>query len=277
VFAGTSSWYAIAPSLNVNPLTNNGTTWQPLARGIRFRGNWLSSTTYSVYDLVRRGTKLYLCQQIHSNIDPLVNDNVWTIFVDGFRSRQTYSGATTYSLNDIVYFSIGGGDDGSYLYINEVATSGNAPPNAVYWQLLSRNGAKGDEGPTFNPRGTYDAAATYNRLDLVDFTPGTADDGSYVYNNPTPSFGNAPPNTTYWQLVALRGSQGPSGSASSSTGLVLVHTATPPETAANEIALWNDNGVLMIRAPSNGASTPVSTGGGGGGGGSDPVGSEIFS
>jgi hypothetical protein len=121
-------------------------------------------------------------------------------------------------------------------------------------------------GKSFNPRGTYNPLATYSKLDFVDFNLGTVDDGSYVYINPDPSEGNSPPDPAYWQVNALRGAQGAqgaTGAVGNANGLVLTSTVSPPSTGANQIALWNNNGTLMLRLPNNGSSSPVGAGGGG--------------
>jgi hypothetical protein len=267
VSAGNSSWFAVQPSTNIDPLFDDGTNWLPLARGLRFRNDWSAIATYAVHDVVRRQGKLYLSLTINNNADPSTDaGSNWQIVFDGIRPAGTYNPIGNYAYNDLVFLDAGSADDGSYLYLNPVASSGNAPPNVAYWQRMARNGTQGATGQSFNPRGTYNPLATYSKLDFVDFNLGTVDDGSYVYINPDPSEGNSPPDPAYWQVNALRGAQGAqgaTGAVGNANGLVLTSTVSPPSTGANQIALWNNNGTLMLRLPNNGSSSPVGAGGGG--------------
>ncbi|WP_224741635.1 pyocin knob domain-containing protein [Bradyrhizobium sp. 2S1] len=52
----------------------------------------------------------------------------------------------------------------------------------------------------------YDNAKTYNLMDVA-----TSGGSSYVWINPAPGSGQAPPNTTYWAVLASKGDQGAQG------------------------------------------------------------------
>jgi len=56
-----------------------------------------------------------------------------------FNWRGSYSGATAYVVDDVVESS-----GSSYICI--AATTGNAPPNATYWELMSQAGTNGTDG-----------------------------------------------------------------------------------------------------------------------------------
>ncbi|UPJ65222.1 hypothetical protein [Bradyrhizobium sp. 191] len=58
------------------------------------------------------------------------------------------------------------------------------------------------------PRGDYDNDATYSVGDWVNSAG-----SSYVWNNETPGSGHAPPNATYWDVLAARGTDGDDGAA----------------------------------------------------------------
>ncbi|OKO83377.1 hypothetical protein AC629_22820 [Bradyrhizobium sp. NAS80.1] len=58
----------------------------------------------------------------------------------------------------------------------------------------------------FKPRGAYDNAATYYPGDYM-----TSSGSSYVWINETPGSGHAPPNPTYWQVLAEKGEKGEPG------------------------------------------------------------------
>ncbi|MBD1995265.1 hypothetical protein H6G00_01295, partial [Leptolyngbya sp. FACHB-541] len=182
-----------------------------------------------------------------------------------------------YSINDVVEYRPGNMlEDGTYIYINPAPSSGYFPTDTSYWQPLARdgqdgeagargapgtngtNGTNGVDGRSLNPRGTYNGGTTYSRLDQVDFRVGGANDGSYIYINTTPSSGNPPPNTNFWQLLARDGTPGAAGSVTSSTGaLILDSTAAAPTTASNQSAIWNENGIVKLRDPNNGASSAI--------------------
>ncbi|WP_338700779.1 pyocin knob domain-containing protein [Bradyrhizobium sp. 26S5] len=52
----------------------------------------------------------------------------------------------------------------------------------------------------------YDNAKTYNLMDVA-----TSGGSSYVWINPAPGSGQAPPNATYWAVLASKGDQGAQG------------------------------------------------------------------
>jgi hypothetical protein len=56
-----------------------------------------------------------------------------------FNWKGSYSGATAYVVDDVVESS-----GSSYICI--AATTGNAPPNATYWELMSQAGTNGTDG-----------------------------------------------------------------------------------------------------------------------------------
>jgi hypothetical protein len=63
----------------------------------------------------------------------------------------------------------------------------------------------------FNPRGVFDNAAAYSPGDYVTFG-----EASYVYVNSTPGSGHAPPDPTFWQLLAAKGDKGDTGATGAS-------------------------------------------------------------
>jgi len=56
-----------------------------------------------------------------------------------FNWRGAYSGATAYVVDDVV-------ESGGNSYICIAATTGNTPPNATYWELMSQAGTNGTDG-----------------------------------------------------------------------------------------------------------------------------------
>lgn len=69
-----------------------------------------------------------------------------------------YDPAKTYNLQEVAT------DDGtSYVWINPVASSGHAPPDATYWSILAGKGDKGDKGDP-GPTGSVDPTIAYAYL-----------------------------------------------------------------------------------------------------------------
>ena len=90
---------------------------------------------------------------------------------------------TLYESNDIIRH---GGD--VFVYIYALKTSGNVTTNATYW-------AKVQEGLSW--KGEYDASNAYLPHEVVHHS-----NNAYVNILEEPTAGNAPPNATYWQLLA---------------------------------------------------------------------------
>jgi hypothetical protein len=106
------------------------------------------------------------------------------------------------------------GNDGQYAF---------QPDTGKLW--LKTGGAWSFQG-VHKPFGTpapYDNAHTYSLMDVA-----TSGGSSYVWINSTPGSGHAPPNATYWAVLASVGGAGPQGSGygGSSTSSVAIGTAT---------------------------------------------------
>ena len=94
-----------------------------------------------------------------------------------------WASATLYESNDLVRH---GGD--VFVYIYGLKTSGNITTNATYWALVQ-------EGLSW--KGEYDASNVYKPHEVVHHS-----NNAYVNILEEPTAGNAPPNATYWQLLA---------------------------------------------------------------------------
>jgi hypothetical protein len=71
----------------------------------------------------------------------------------------------------------------------------------------------------FGAPAPYDNDKTYSLNEVA-----TSDGSSYVWINPTPGVGHAPPNATYWEVLAAKGEQGatgPSYAGTTSTNLTI--------------------------------------------------------
>jgi collagen type VII alpha len=196
----------------------------------------------------------------------LLDNTVQLVFTGGINPLGEYNNGTSYVTGDSV----------SYLgssYVAVQATTGNLPTDTTYWQLLAEKGDQGDTGPSgaigpsgsvgpvgptgpigpsgeagqdgtsIIPSGEYNNAFTYNSANSVSFVG-----SSYLAKQTT--VGNAPTDTTYWQLLAQKGDTGNTG-PSGATG------ATGPQgPSGTPGSSFIDNFIVSdqtVRAPSQAA------------------------
>ncbi len=99
-----------------------------------------------------------------------------------FQFAGDWASGTTYEVNDVVKY---GGN--VYVYTSPVASLGNLPTNATYWQLMV---------PGFAFSGVYDSNTTYKPGNAVAY-------GGKVYVCILDAAINTlPTNSTYWSLLA---------------------------------------------------------------------------
>ncbi|NTU69318.1 hypothetical protein HGB13_00600 [bacterium] len=86
-------------------------------------------------------------------------------------------------------------DDASTVSIIGAKTTLTGPSGA--------NGTNGTNGTSYIWKGTYDAGTSYSANDCVAYN-GT----SYIYINVTPGSGHTPADDAYWDILALKGTDG---------------------------------------------------------------------
>jgi hypothetical protein len=121
----------------------------------------------------------------------------------GLNWLGAYSGATQYAIDDAVSYN------GSSYIAKAVPPLATVPTNATYWDVLAAKGDAGTNGTNGTNgdivwKGAYSGATAYVVNDTVEYQG-----SSYVCVSPTT--GNAPPNLTYWNLVAAKGTDGAGG------------------------------------------------------------------
>ncbi|HZZ77457.1 MAG TPA: hypothetical protein VFE62_03000 [Gemmataceae bacterium] len=131
-------------------------------------------------------------------------------------TRTTYDGSTTYSEGDTVLSS-----SDTYAFINSTPSSGHAPPNSTYWQLLSDKGIFTD-GVTVAVGDTYAVpqigraaltGAVKARVNVSDTSHGWAAPSSGNYDNLVSQADDGPVKIIWaqggtgdqWAVVILRG------------------------------------------------------------------------
>ena len=90
-------------STEVNP-GNNTDYWNILAKGQEFRGEFTTSSTYAVGDIVKQGARVYICTLANEGVQPTNTDN-WTLLTDGYRFIGEWANLTEYYPGDVVRYN----------------------------------------------------------------------------------------------------------------------------------------------------------------------------
>lgn len=141
-----------------------------------FAGEWSSTTTYEMNDVVKYGGNVYVYTYgLKTSGNLPTSTTYWAMMIQGFKFRGVFSAATEYRIGD-------GVAHGGKVYIAVVDSTGQTPPNATYWSQFA-------DGIQYE--GTYDNTRAYQKNDVVVL-------GGVVYIAKTDTTGNNPTNATYW-------------------------------------------------------------------------------
>jgi hypothetical protein len=142
---GANLYQAVANNTNQTPTSTTGTLnsayWSVFNTGIRSLGEWATSISYFINDVVSHGGNTYICIVRHAST-VFANDlasNYWTKFNSGIRTRGTWAASTSYFVNDIVTTGVGS----AYIALQD-HTSGtvfSTDLTANKWTLLAAGGA----------------------------------------------------------------------------------------------------------------------------------------
>lgn len=142
--------------------------WTLFAEGFDWKGNWATSTTYKVNDIVKYGGNVYLCNTAHisdlsTSLGLEQNIANWDLFNEGFDWKGDWSVSTRYKINDIVKY-------GGQVYLcNNAHTSAATAAlglenDQASWDYFSRG---------VEYKGTWSAASVrYKVNDLVKYGAG---------------------------------------------------------------------------------------------------------
>jgi hypothetical protein len=132
-YGGNLYHYKFATSTS-GVLPTNTTYWNLILSGIKYVGTWSAGNSYKVGEAVVNGGKLYLAIQDVPNISNVITNTAsWILISDGIQYEGEYSGSATYQKGDVVAY-------GGSAYIAKTATTGNAPTDTTFWDVLV-NGA----------------------------------------------------------------------------------------------------------------------------------------
>ena len=234
---GGSAYICVAACTGVTPGTD-GAHWNVLALAgapgatgpstYNFRGAYDGAAGYAVNDVVAFNGSTYVATAPPAGHPP-PNATYWALLaqagaqgiqglqgiqgaagVAAYTFRGIYSSGTVYAVNDVV-------TSAGSSYVCLVAGSAYSLADATKWAALALAGAQGIQGTQglqgiqglqgnagpagLHWRGAYDPAAAYAANDGV-----SSGGSSYICLAATT--GNAPPNATYWGLLAQAGSGG---------------------------------------------------------------------
>jgi hypothetical protein len=133
-----------------------GSNWQVFTEGLQWEDSYSAGTTYSDGDVVTYGgyTYVYVNDTPASGQTPIDNA-YWDVVTTGFKAQGDYSAGTAYKTGDTINF--GGW---SYVCVIDTTSGQNPYTHANKWTVIN-------EG--FNWLGTYSAATTYYKGDVVSY------------------------------------------------------------------------------------------------------------
>ena len=127
----TSLYMALQDSLNENPVSTNG-YWQLLSKSSVYYGNWSSSIFYPVGGEVTYNGAFWVAVSANTNQTPSTTSSYWDLVGTACALIGPWTSGVSYVKNNQVQF-----DSNLYSCLQaNTASSGNAPPNNQYWQLL---------------------------------------------------------------------------------------------------------------------------------------------
>ena len=224
VYYNGSAYICIVSSGQLGTLPTNTIYWNLLAlqgiagtngSGLNWKGNWNSTTNYSIYDAVSYNGSSYICILANTG-QALTNTAYWNLLAEAGNTGNTgatgstgpqglvwignWSNTITYIINNNAVYYKGS----SYICIKGNQNIIPGSDNGIYWNILATGGSNG-----MIWCGIWTSTTQYIPTDVVYYN------GSSYISNTTNT--NIQPGTTNdWSLVAEQGATGPAGPAGSS-------------------------------------------------------------
>lgn len=219
---------------------------------IVWKGAYSPSAFYDFLDAVSYNGSSYICKWLVGSHGNLPTDTgYWDLMAskgaDGssssgssFSWKGQFSPSDTYAVSDAVSY-----EGTSYIAI---AASTNKIPSSTtgYWEVLALKGS------SFNWIGEYSSLTTYSKQDVVSYNG-----SSYIYIASTSSSGNVPTDTSYWGLLAQKGTNGTNGANGAAGTSIIWRGAYSPSTAysANDVVSYNGSSYICTNSTTNNAPT----------------------
>ncbi len=83
--------------------------WDLYGEGFDYKGNWTINTRYKVNDIVKYGSRIYICTTFHVSAPNLtsgleLNQASWDVISDGFMWKTDWATGTRYTVGDLVKY-----------------------------------------------------------------------------------------------------------------------------------------------------------------------------
>jgi hypothetical protein len=148
--------------------TDLASYWSLMQTGISWKAAWVQNTNYKVNDIVRVGSKMYICIVGHNSTNVAntgfytdLTSSYWALLSNGIGWIGTWTTSTFYNIGDIVKF-------GAKDYICLVQNTSSATPNSgFYTDLASNYWALLVDGVTW--QATWTASTFYKIGDIVKY------------------------------------------------------------------------------------------------------------
>jgi hypothetical protein len=132
VSISSSLYIALQNSTNENPTTTTG-YWALISGSTIFYGAFSSSAVYPAgAEVSYKGSFWIALSAVSAGNTPAPGSSYWENVGTAAILLAAYSGSVTYSIG----MEVVGSDGNVYQWINSTPASGEAPPNATYWQLI---------------------------------------------------------------------------------------------------------------------------------------------
>lgn len=102
VYGGYEYKSLISNNINVLP-TADSNSWELVQKSYNIRGDWDSSVSYQVGDLVRRDGYLYVAIADNTNVETTTT-STWTTVVSGNQFKGPWASGQTYVIGDVITF-----------------------------------------------------------------------------------------------------------------------------------------------------------------------------
>jgi len=149
-------YIATAEHTSTSNLNADIANWDVFAEGFEWKGNWATSTTYKVGDVVAYGAIIYRSNTYHISTTFSSDSANWDTFSTGFRYRGNWAQSTEYIPYDVVKY-------GAVLYLTTIghtSTSSFATDEPTYWEIIVKG---------FEFIGEWDVSTDYKIGDVVKY------------------------------------------------------------------------------------------------------------
>jgi hypothetical protein len=177
---GGKSYICVTPHESLSTFEADSADWDLFTDGLRWRGDWDTTTLYELADIVRFGGSTYICIDAHTSAADYFDEAKWDIYTAGFQFESNWDEAVEYQIGDVVLY-------GGYTYIAVSRNTAGIPSvDSPIWETFVQG---------INSRGTWTTLTggdTYKTGDIVLY-------GGNQYKCTAETTEN-PENVSYWEL-----------------------------------------------------------------------------